>query len=198
MIITVITAPPEEPITLSEIKDHLRIDHSNHDTMLKNLIQASREWVEQITGRAIVEQTRSVLYKNWPGNDAFVLPYPPIQSVDSLKYTDASGSQSTFSSDNYSVVTSREPGLLVLGYSKTWPTATLHHDEYPIEIQYVCGYAADETASPTDYQANVPESIKNAIKLDVERRYDRPPEGYAERLDNVINTLLAPYRIWGF
>lgn len=197
MITKIITAPPEEPVTLSEIKDHLRIDHSDHDTMLENLIQASREWVEQITGRAIVEQTRAVLYQYWPAEGVFQLPYPPIQSVDSLKYTDTDGTENTFSSDNYSVVTGREPGQLVLGYNKTWPTAIIHHDEYPIEIQYVCGYAAT-TDSPPDYQANVPESIKNAIKLDVERRYDRPPEGYAERLDNVINTLLATYRVWSF
>lgn len=195
MLYQVVTAPAAEPVELSEIKDHLRIDHSDHDTMLNGLIQASREWIEQVLGRALVEQTRAVKYRYWPTSGQFVLPYPPIQSVDSLKYTGTDGTEYTFSSDNYSVVTSRDPGLLVLGYSKVWPSTVLHHDQYPIEIQYVCGYAATSD-SPPDYQANVPEAIKNVIKLDVERRYDRPPEKYAERLDKVIDILIAPYKVW--
>lgn len=195
MITKVITAPTEEPVTLSEIKDHLRLDHSDHDTLLEGLIQASREWIEGTCGRALVQQTRAVLYRDWPDSDRFTLPYPPVQSVSSIKYTDTSGTTSTFSADNYEVVTSREPAQVVLGYSKVWPTATLLHNSYPIEIEYVCGYEPTDD-SPPDYQANVPESIKNALKLDVERRYDRPPEGYSERLDNVINMLLAPYRVW--
>ncbi len=200
MITKIVTAPSVEPVTLTEIKNHLRIDHSDHDTMLGNLIQASREWVERICSKALVEQTRAVLYKNWPSDNEFLLPYPPIQSVSSVKYTDTSGSTSTMLSDDYEAVIDDKdaPGKIVLGYNKTWPTATLHHIEYPITIEYVCGYEPDETQSPTDYRANIPESIKNAIKLDVELRYDRPPEKYSERLSAVIDILLAPYRVWGF
>ncbi len=194
MITKVVTAPTVEPVTLAEVKEHLRLDHSDHDTMLENLIQASREWMEQVTSRALVQQTRAVLYRQWPDRH-FVLPYPPIQSVSSVKYTDTNGTTSTFSADNYEVVTNREPGLLILGYSKVWPSATLLHDSYPIEIEYVCGYAVTED-SPPDYRANVPESIKSAIKLDVELKYDRPPEKYSERLEAVRDMLLAPYRVW--
>ncbi len=196
MLTKVVTAPSVEPVTLSEVKDHLRIDHMAQDSMLEGLIQASREWVEQITGRALVEQTRAARFASWPMSGEFVLPYPPLRSVSSLVYTDTSGSESTFSSDNYTVLTNREPGKLVLGYNKVWPSVTLHAPEMPITITYECGYASE--GSPADYRANVPEAIKNVIKLDVERRYDRPPEGYAERLDKVIDILLAPYRVWGF
>ncbi len=192
---TLKTAPPEEPVTLSEIKDHLRIEHSDHDTMLEGLIQASREWVEQITSRALVEQTRVAYFQQWQGE--FDLPGTPLQSVSEVKYTDTSGSTETVNTDTYEVITSTIPGRVVLGYSKTWPTATLLERSYPIEIEYVCGYAPNED-SPPDYAANVPESIKNAIKLDVELRYDRPPADYAEKLRNVVDTLIAPYRVWSF
>jgi uncharacterized phiE125 gp8 family phage protein len=197
VIISVVTAPTVEPVTLSEVKAHLRIDHLDHDTQLTSLIQASREHMERVLGRALVQQTRSVKYKQWPESDRFALPYPPIQSVSSLKYTDTGGTTSTFSSDNYTVITDREPGELVLGYSKTWPTATIHYPEYPIEIEYVCGYAPNDD-SPPDYRANVPAALKNAIKLDIELRYDRPPADYAEQLRNVIEALTAPYRVWSF
>jgi uncharacterized phiE125 gp8 family phage protein len=194
MIPTVVTAPSVEPVTLREVKDHLRLEHSDHDTMLESLIQSSREWVESVTGRALVQQTRKAQYREWP-RYAFELPYPPLQSVSSVQYTDTGGATSTVDASTYSVVSDREPGLVVLGYSQTWPSAVIHHEEYPIAIEYVCGYEATSD-SPPDYRAHVPEQIKAAIKLDVERKYDRPPVDYAERLDKVINDLLAPYRAW--
>jgi len=197
MISYVSTAPTVEPVTNSQIKSHLRIDHSDHDTMLDGLIQSARQHIENTLGRALVQQTRVVKYKNWPREDSFVLPYPPVQSVTSLNYTDTDDTESTFSSDNYSVVTNREPGLVVLGYSKVWPTATLHHDEYPIEITYVCGYEPTSDR-PADYRENVPQPIKDALKMQVEIYYDRPPPDYRETLEQTIANLLTPYRVWSF
>jgi len=98
---------------LNEAKDHLRLDHSDHDTQIQGLIQASREWIEMICGRALVEQTRAVLYREWP-EQIFEIPYPSIQNVDSVKYTDTDGTQHTLDSSTYSVVLDREPGQLVL------------------------------------------------------------------------------------
>ncbi len=196
MVWTLKTAPPDEPVTLSEIKDHLRIEHSEHDTMLQGLIQASREYVEDITSRALVEQTRTAYYRDWP-LEKFSLPGFPLRSVNSVKYTDVDGTTNTFDSSNYEVVTAKEPGEVVLGYSKTWPSATLLHESYPIQVEFVCGYEPTSD-SPPDYTKNVPESIKNAIKLDVEIRYDRPPADYAEKIKSVIDSLLAPYRVWSF
>jgi len=194
---TLKTAPPEEPVSLSEIKDHLRIEHSDHDTMLKSLIQASREYVEQVTSRAIVEQTRVAYFQDWP-IQFFELTGSPLQSVTEVRYTNTDDTTKTFSSDNYAVVTATEPGRVVLAYSQTWPSDVLLHKSYPIEIECVAGYKADETQSPTDYRVNVPEAIQNAICLDVELRYDRPPESYQERIKSVIESLLAPYRVWSF
>ncbi len=197
MLVEVITEPTVEPVTLSDMKDHLRIDHTDHDDLITALIQASREYIEAACGRALVEQTRAVYYQAWPDNDRFELPYPPVQSVSSIVYTGADGTENTFASSNYSVITNRSPGLLVLGYEKVWPSTTLHHEEWPIKITYVCGYDAT-TDSPPDYRTNIPESLINAMKLDVERRYDRPQKDYAERLDHVIEQILSPYRVWRF
>ncbi len=194
---TLKTAPPQEPVSLSEIKDHLRIEHNDHDTMLEGLIQASREYVEQITSRAIIQQTRVAHFSEWP-DQYFELPGSPLQSVAEVRYIDTDGTTNTFSSDGYVAVTATEPGRVVLGYDQTWPSTTLLHARHPIEIEFVAGYKADETETPTNYRANVPEAVRNAIFLDVELRYDRPPESYQERLRSVIDTLITPYRVWSF
>jgi len=103
--------------------------------------------------------------------------------------TAADGTETTFSSDNYTVDTDSEPGRVVLGYEKVWPTATLHHDEYPIEITYVAGYAN---------AAAVPQSIKTAMLFIIERLYDRPPEPYLGTIERAIDSLLSAYKVWGF
>ncbi len=199
IIPTVITtAPPDEPVTLDEVKTHLRgIDHNDHDEMLIGLIKSTRQRFESILGRALVQQTRTAYFQNWPTNGVFSLPYPALRSVSSIKYTDTGGTQYTWSADNYDVDTASEPGRVVLGYSKTWPTATLHHDTYPIEIEYVCGYAPTDD-SPPDYRANVPETIKTAMKLEIELKYNMPPEGLATYTQGAIDALIMPYRVWGF
>lgn len=196
-MVTNITDPAVEPVTLAQMKTFLRgISHSDHDDLLTSLIQAARERAESFTNRLFVQRSATVYFKAWP-DEVFELPYPELQSVTSVKYTDTDGDQSTFSSSNYSVDTNSEPGRVVLGYSKTWPTATLHDLDYPIEIAYVCGYAATND-SPVDYRANIPEGIKTAIKLDVDLHYSQPPEQVINALWRAIESLLTPYKVWRF
>lgn len=186
----IVTAPTAEPITLVDVKEHLRgISHNDHDVMLNALIKNAREEAEHRTNRALMPQTIAALYKTWPKNDTFVLPSAPLTSVTSIIYTAADGTETTFASDNYAVDTDSVPGRVVLGYEKVWPTATLHHDEYPIEVTYVAGYAN---------AAAVPQSIKTAMLFIIERLYDRPPDPYLGTIERAIDSLLNAYKVWGF
>jgi len=196
MIATRTVNPYCEPVTLDEIKDHLRIEHNNHDSQLLGFIKASREWVEDFTRRALVQQTWKYYLQDWPSGDEFELPFPPLQSVTAIKYTDSDDTQTTWDSDDYEVDTDSEPGRIILAYGETWPSTTLH-PKNPIEIEYVAGYD-DDGDSPADYTVNIPESIKNAIKLDVEIRYDRPNADYKKVLEDTRDSLLWSYRIWRF
>lgn len=195
MIATRTVNPYTEPVTLDEVKDHLRItDSTDHDSQLIGLITASREWIESYTGRALVQQTWKYYLQDWPVGDEFELPFPPLQSVMSIKYTDSDDTQTTWDSGDYEVDTDSEPGRIILAYGETWPSTTLH-PKNPIEVEFVAGYDSD--GSPADYQANIPEAIKNAMKLDIEIRYDRAKPDI-DILKDVRDTLLAPYRIWTF
>lgn len=197
MITQVVTEPSVEPVTLAELKTYLRgISHTTHDAILNNLITQARTYLEMVMGRAFVQQTRAVYFKSWPAKE-FVVPYPPLQSVTSIIYTDVDGTATTWASDEYVVDIVSAPGRVVLGYNESWPTATLHHEEYPIAITYVCGYEPTED-SPADYRTNVPEMIKTAIKAYCEIHYDRPPDVYAGALNRIIDNVINMYRIWGF
>lgn len=194
-ITRVVTGPTVEPVRLNDVLDHLRLSESDHEPQIASLLQAARERIEEIIGRSLVQQTRAVQYPDWPGGGVLELPYPPIQSVTHVKYTDTDATEYTLSTDDYSVDTYSEPGRVVLKYGETWPSVQLHQADYPIVITYVAGYD-DDGSSPPDYRANIPAPIVAAIKMEVELRYDRPPEAYAKQLKDAIDALLTPYKVW--
>ena len=51
-------APTLEPLTLAEVKRHLRIDHTDDDVYINDyLIPAAREYVEDETERQLITAT---------------------------------------------------------------------------------------------------------------------------------------------
>lgn len=147
--------PTIEPVTLAEAKSHLRVEIADDDTLIGNLIQAAREYIEDVTGRALITQTWRLSLSAWPSSDIIKLPRPPLVSA-TVAYTDSAGTATTWAATNYDVDTESEPGLIRLAYGITWPTATLKPTN-PIQITYVAGYGA--TA------ASVPEYARQAILM---------------------------------
>ncbi|RUM40311.1 MAG: hypothetical protein DSY80_10440, partial [Desulfocapsa sp.] len=60
MDLTNITPAASEPLTLAEVKDHLRILDNDQDTLLSSLITAATSYLDTrhgILGRALITQT---------------------------------------------------------------------------------------------------------------------------------------------
>ena len=55
-----------EPVTLAEVKAHLRLDHASEDELLGGLIRAAREEVERATGLALIDQDWRLVIDEWP------------------------------------------------------------------------------------------------------------------------------------
>lgn len=181
-----ITAPDTEPVTVSEVKSHLKIDGTDEDTLITSYITAAREWCEGYQRRKYISQTRELVLDKWPREDEILIPYGQLQSVTSLKYKDEDGDETTMSTDDYIVQTDGEPGKVVLAFGKTWPNGTL----YPtgaIRIRYTCGYGD---------AADVPEMIKSAIKIQVGLFYDCYKPDELKAYENARNALLAMDRMW--
>lgn len=188
------TDPAVEPATVAEVKSMLNIEHDLKDTEISGLITNARQWIEAVTGRAYVQRNMSVSYKYWPSTK-FVLPYPPVQSISSIKYTGADGTEYTLDTELYDTVLDKEPAEIVLGYNKVWPTTTLHHESYPITISCVTGYPETDD-SPPDYTANIPEAIKYAIAIYVKVNFDDLPEKMEKTHLDRMESMIAPYRVW--
>ena len=171
---TQLLPPTEEPVTLAEIKDHLRVSGTAEDSLLTLYAQMAREAVENECWRALLPQTWVLYLTSWPTDGIIALPRPPLQSVTSVVYTDEAGAAHTFAAANYRVDTASEPGRIVLAPDAAWPSDALDTGN-PIAVTFVAGYA-DASA--------VPGMAKAAILLQI-------GEIYANREAAITGTIVA-------
>ncbi len=134
---TLVTPPTDEPVTLTEIKDHLHVSSTAEDSLLALYAQMAREAVEAETWRALMPQTWSLYLDAWPADGIIELPRPPLQSVTSITYTDEDGVTQTLAASNYRVDIAREPGRVVLAPDGEWPSDALDTSN-PIAVTF-CG-----------------------------------------------------------
>ncbi|UOF83021.1 head tail connector protein [Caudoviricetes sp.] len=174
--ITELTAPAEEPVSLADMKAHLRITNSLDDAWLTAAIKAARMAAEDYTGRAFIQRTfrqtmDGVCGKDdgewWDGvREAAItvlsprtidLLKPPLVSVQNVKAWDDSDTATTVSPTVYFVDTSdqNQPGRVVLRRGQTWP----------IVLRVANGLTIDFTAGFSANAAGLPADIVQAIKV---------------------------------
>lgn len=165
MQVKIKTAPAAYPVTTAEAKAHMRIEalNTDHDAYIDLLIAEAVEEAETITKRRFITQTWYGYLDEWPAGDRIALPFGQLQSVTAITYRDTDEDESTFSSDDYIATITADPGYIVLGDGKSWPTDSLS-PSLPICIEFVCGYG--------DAGSAVPDGIKHAIKMRIADRFE--------------------------
>lgn len=181
MSLTLITAPSTEPVTLSDMKLYLRVDGTSHDTTLTALLAAARDYAQKRQRRAYITQTWELTLDAFPAMP-IELPYAPLATVTSIKYTDEDGAETTVSSSNYVVDTSSTPGRVALKNDYSWPSVTLK-EVGGFKLRYTCGAAT---------AALVPETTLLAIKGFVAHRFENPEDAV---IPEWINMLLDLNRV---
>jgi hypothetical protein len=127
--------PVYEPITLAQASDHLRVDSTDDQISISDLISVGREYFDEVTGRASAPTTYVLTAETWedlfdPTRDHrsdmprqsgifnnYVIPIQrtPLVSVSSIKYyAPGASTLTTMSANDYRVITSAEPGRIQL------------------------------------------------------------------------------------
>lgn len=144
MGLNVVTPPTVEPVSMLRAMKHLRVDDGDADTSyIDDLIRVARVYCEGRQSRAYMTQTLELSLDAFPIERYIELPKPPLQSVESITYTDETGTTSTFDKANYAVDSKSLIGKVVLMPGKSWPI----FKPYPVNavtIRYVAG-ATDTT-----------------------------------------------------
>lgn len=210
MSLRLVTAPATEPISLAEAKGHLRVDHTDDDATITFLITASRQYVDAISGwlgRALITQTWELVIDAFPTGQAqccwpaapvmatssiaIEIPFPPLQSVTSIKYFDVAGIEQTMPATDYVVDTVSAPGWIVPVTS--WP-ATLAAIN-AVTIRFIAGYGPAAT--------DVPAPIRQALLLMTGLYYENREQVIAQYEGSAtvlplplgVESLLSAFRI---
>ena len=95
-----ITPPANEPVTLSEMKNYLRVDHDNDDAMIALMITGARESAEAYLGTSFITQRwKMTLEDALP--DIVPLRFGLVQTIISIEAIDEAGDATPLSTDAY-------------------------------------------------------------------------------------------------
>lgn len=152
---SVTTDATAEPLSLAEMKRHLRVTTNELDTEVLAAFRGAREWLERLYDRTFrTAVVRKIKRDDWPTGQIY-LGYPPLIQIDSVKYYDADNSQQTISSSDYYVLTSTW-STSYFEMSSTYTVPAMYQRPDAFEINYQTGYASASL---------VPETAKNAIRV---------------------------------
>jgi hypothetical protein len=87
-----------EIVTAADAKSYIRIDTSDDDTLLSEMIKQARIWCENYIGKDIVAKTR-VYYLEYV-DDRFELPFNPVSSITSITTEGSAASYETHGVDS--------------------------------------------------------------------------------------------------
>lgn len=90
-----------ELITTQNVKDYVRIDTSEDDTLIGQMIVQARIWCENYISRDIVAKNRT--YYLDKTNGIFDLPFAPVASISSLSIDGTSADYTILGLDNETI-----------------------------------------------------------------------------------------------
>ncbi|MEL6371498.1 MAG: head-tail connector protein [Pseudomonadota bacterium] len=181
MSLTLITPPVSEPVSLDDLKAHLRVTEPVEDSLIAGLGRAARQALEARFEIAIMSQVWR-LSLDCPPATVISLPVAPLVSVSEVSLTLNDGTVTVFDPSAYDV----DPGF-----------------SGRICLKAPHGYSAKLGALKVDFVAGwpslaqVPEPIVLAIKILAAHFYEHREEAGTDRFftsPQSLSTLMAPYR----
>lgn len=124
-------------VDLAEVKDRLRIDHSDDDLDIERLIDAATELFEE---RAmVVLRPTSYQMRLSAISGCISLPVFPFREVQSITYLDANGDVQTVGEDVFEIVETTEGAEVV--FPGGWRPSSLSRDvPLPVTVNFEAGY----------------------------------------------------------
>jgi uncharacterized phiE125 gp8 family phage protein len=156
-----ISAAARPVITATDAKLRLRIDHSEEDSLIEQMIAEATGHVDGpdgFLGRALIDQTWDLYLDRFPTRE-IKIPLPPLIELVSVTYDDAAGMPTVLDPSEYSVDNVSEPGWIV-PVNDIWPTS--FDGINAVRIRFRAGYV-DTSVSPE--VGEVPADIIGGIML---------------------------------
>lgn len=186
MTITELTPPAVEPVTLAEVKAHLRLETNDEDGLLGGLVRAARVHLETETGLCLILRALRLYLDDWPDGRVIQIARGPVQTIETVTVYDALGAPVELDVAGYVLDGTARPARLVLPVRQASERAI-----NGIEIDFAAGFG--------ESGADVPDTLKRALLLHVATMYelrgvlslDEQPGAMPQGYDRLV----APYRL---
>ena len=180
-----LTAPAVEPLSLDEAKAYLRVETTDDDAVIGALISGSRIHIEAQTRRALITQSWRLSADAWPEDGRWPVVPAPLQTLTAARVYDF---------DNVAHDVDLQAFVPDLGGSALGfaPWAL------PAPGRLIAGVELDVTVGYGVAAANVPEALRQAIRLLVAHWYENrglAAVGTVTVLPSTVAALIAPYRV---
>ena len=147
--LSVTTPATTQIITTAVAKTYLKVDVSDDDTLIDNLIKAATHSAEEYTNRYFEDTVLKMVGDTW--TDIATLYKSPVISVSSIKYYDSDDSQQTLHASVYLVDTVSNPCQISLQVDQSFPN--LSNRAMAVEVNYTVGDSAESSATELITQA---------------------------------------------
>lgn len=140
--LTITTPAATLPISVADLKTHMRISHSADDDYITDLAWMAYAWIEREADITISQTSYSLMMGDF--EPVVYLPKPPLTSLNSVSYYDTDGTSHTLSqnTDFYLVNSTRQAAYLAP--VDRWPSVYDRPDA--ITIAFTC------ESDPVPYQ----------------------------------------------
>jgi uncharacterized phiE125 gp8 family phage protein len=167
-------------ISVADLKEHLRVDHSDEDTLIEAYRDAAIKWVEDYCNTRLGDVT--AVYHM----DAFhttTIPVAPVSAISSVTYLDQAGDSQTLGTGYYWFDLKRQPARITFDNAPD-----VFDDTYnAVQVNMTIGYA----------EASIPTPIVHAVRLMAANLYEqRQPVTHSQMYEVPmgLHSILSPYR----
>lgn len=181
MGLTLVTPSSGVVVSTEAAKTFCRIDGSDDDAAVAELVASASELVSSWLGRSLLSQTWRLSIDRFA--DEILLPRGPVQSVSSIKYSDIDGVEQTLDPAIYTDDLASDPQRILRDVDAAWPA--VQRAPNAVRIEYVAGYST------------VPAGVALAIKLLVSDWFDNRGTfaiGSVGELPHRVEDLLCNHR----
>lgn len=175
----------EEKLTVQDVKDLCRIEVDTEDSLIEGWIPPARNLAEILQGIDLVPKRYDLYLDQFPCSEIELRR--PLQSVELIRYTDSSNTNTDLTDEEYFVDTAR--GIVTPAYGRTWPSFTPRPSS-AVLVQFTSGYASDHP-----FWSNAGSRILQGMKLLISEWYHKrlPEDIGAADLPSGLRNLLC----WG-
>jgi len=184
-MVTTYTSNPalNEIITVADLKNHLRVDVSDDDTLIEAFRDAAISFVQQITGRVLGDVDCVVYVDNF---SPLTLDVGPVNSISSIQYVNTVNSVATLPTINYFV-------------DIAGPHARIRFHDVPDLYDYALNRVIIN-CNVGHAENDIPAPVIHAIRLLVAHMYENRAAAEIRSVNEIpfgIHSLLSPFRIFG-